>query len=107
MSNPISGIFSGSPALDKAALEKTKRKALERPFGGESDPTKAANAQATAAAAKDDQLLLSPIAKQAMAEPAFDRDKVEAIKQAIKDGSYPLNSRSIAASFAAMEKLID
>ncbi len=105
MSNPISGIFSGSPALDKAALDKTKRKALERPFGGESDPTKAANAQAVAA--KDDQLLLSPIAKQAMAEPAFDRDKVEAIKQAIKDGSYPLNSRRIAESFAAMEKLID
>ena len=104
MSNPISGIFSGSPALDKAALDKSKRKALERPFGGESDPTKAANAQA--AAARDDQLLLSPIAKQAMAEPAFDRDKVEAIKQAIKDGSYPLNSRRIAESFAAMEKLI-
>jgi negative regulator of flagellin synthesis FlgM len=105
MSNPISGIFSGSPALDKAALDKTKRKALERPFGGESDPTKAANAQTVAA--KDDQLLLSPIAKQAMAEPAFDRDKVEAIKQAIKDGSYPLNSRRIAESFAAMEKLIN
>ena len=104
MSNPISGIFSGSPALDKAALDKTKRKALERPFGGESDPNKAAGAQA--AAAKDDQLLLSPIAKQAMAEPAFDRDKVEAIKQAIQDGSYPLNSRRIAESFASMEKLI-
>jgi flagellar biosynthesis anti-sigma factor FlgM len=105
MSNPISGIFSGSPALDKAALDKTKRKALERPFGGDSDPTKAASAQVLAA--KDDQLLLSPIAKQAMAEPAFDRDKVEAIKQAIKDGSYPLNSRRIAESFTAMEKLID
>lgn len=105
MSNPISGLFSGSPALDKAALEKTKRKALERPFDGQSDPAKAASAQV--AATRSDELLLSPIAKQAMAEPAFDRDKVEAIKQAIKDGSYPLNSRRIAESFAAMEKLID
>jgi negative regulator of flagellin synthesis FlgM len=52
-------------------------------------------------------LLLSPIAKQAMAEPAFDRNKVEAIKQAIQDGSYPVNARRIAESFAAMEKLID
>lgn len=104
MSNPISSIFSGSPALDKAALDKTKRKALDRPFDGQSDPAKAASAQV--AAAKDDQLVLSPIAKQAMAEPAFDRDKVESIKQAIKDGSYPMNSRRIAESFAAMEKLI-
>ena len=104
MSNPISGIFSGSPALDKASLEKTKRRALERPFDGQSDPAKAAGAQV--AAARDDQLVLSPIAKQAMAEPAFDRDKVEAIKQAIKDGSYPLNSRRIAESFASMERLI-
>ena len=104
MSNPLSGIFSGSPALDKASLDKTKRKALERPFDGQSDPTKAANAQVTAA--KGDVLELSPIAKKAMAEPAFDREKVEAIKQAIKDGSYPLNSRRIAESFASMEKLI-
>ncbi len=104
MSNPISSIFSGSAALDKAALEKAKRKALERPFEGQSEPAKAAGAQV--AAARDDQLQLSPIAKQAMAEPAFDRDKVEAIKQAIQDGSYPLNSRRIAESFTAMEKLI-
>jgi negative regulator of flagellin synthesis FlgM len=41
-----------------------------------------------------------------MAEPAFDRNKVEAIKQAIQDGSYPVNARRIAESFAAMEKLI-
>ena len=52
------------------------------------------------------ELILSPIAKQAMAEPAFDRNKVEAIKQAIQDGSYPVNARRIAESFAAMEKLI-
>ncbi len=105
MSNPISSIFSGSPALDKAALDKTKRKALERPLDGQSDPAKAAAAQV--ASTKDDELLLSPVARQAMAEPAFDREKVEAIKQAIKDGSYPLNSRRIAESFAAIERLID
>jgi len=105
MSNPISGIFSGSPTLDKAALEKAKRKALERPFDGQSDPAKAELAKV--ATMRDDELVLSPIAKQAMAEPAFDRSKVEAIKQAIKDGSYPVNARRIAESFAAMEKLID
>ncbi len=104
MSNPISSIFSGSPALDKASLEKTKRKALERPQDGQSEPAKAPSAAAVAA--KDDQLVLSEIAQRAMAEPGFDRAKVESIKQAIKDGSYPMNSRRIAESFAAMEKLI-
>lgn len=103
MSNPISSIFSGSPALDKASLDKTKRKALERPLDGQSDGAKAASA---AAAPKDDQLVLSEVAQRAMAEPSFDRAKVESIKQAIKDGSYPMNSRRIAESFAAMENLI-
>ncbi len=103
MSNPISSIFSGSPALDKAALEKTKRKAVERPQDGQADGAKAPSA---AAVPKDDQLVLSEIAQRAMAEPSFDRAKVESIKQAIQDGSYPMNSRRIAESFAAMEKLI-
>ena len=102
MSNPISSIFSGSPALDKAALDKTKRKAVERPVDGQTDGTKASSA----AAPKDDQLVLSEVAQRAMAEPGFDRAKVESIKQAIQDGSYPMNSRRIAESFAAMEKLI-
>ena len=102
MSNPISSIFSGSPALDKAALDKTKRKAVERPVDGQTDSTKASSA----AAPKDDQLVLSEVAQRAMAEPGFDRAKVESIKQAIQDGSYPMNSRRIAESFAAMEKLI-
>ena len=104
MSNPISGVFSGSPTLDKAALDKAKRKVLDRPFDGQSDPVKAEHAKVVAT--RDDELILSPIAKQAMAEPAFDRNKVEAIKQAIQDGSYPVNARRIAESFAAMEKLI-
>ncbi|MEO0316417.1 MAG: hypothetical protein RL404_94 [Pseudomonadota bacterium] len=102
MSNPISSIFSGSPALDKASLDKTKRRAVERPPEGQTDSAKAS----TVAAAKDDQLVLSEVAQRAMAEPGFDRAKVESIKQAIQDGSYPMNSRRIAESFAAMERLI-
>ncbi len=102
MSNPISSIFSGSPALDKASLEKTKRKAVDRPVDGQADSTKAS----TVAASKDDQLVLSEVAQRAMAEPGFDRAKVESIKQAIKDGTYPMNSRRIAESFSAMERLI-
>ncbi|MFZ2738497.1 MAG: flagellar biosynthesis anti-sigma factor FlgM [Burkholderiaceae bacterium] len=39
-------------------------------------------------------------------EPEFDRAKVDAIKQAIQNGQYPLNPRRIAESFVALEQLI-
>jgi negative regulator of flagellin synthesis FlgM len=54
-----------------------------------------------------DTLQLSEVAKRAAAEPSFDREKVEAIKQALRDGNYPMNARRIAESFVAIEKLID
>jgi hypothetical protein len=79
MSNPISSIFSGSAALDKVALEKTKRRALERPGDGQPEATKASKPPVPSA----DTLELSEIAKRAAAEPSFDREKVEAIKQAM------------------------
>ena len=102
MSNPISSIFSGSSALDKVALEKTKRRALELPGDGQPEAPKASKTPAPAG----DTLELSEVAKRAAAEPSFDRDKVEAIKQALSEGNYPMNARRIAESFMAMEKLI-
>ena len=101
MSNPLSGIFSGSPSLDKATLDKAKRKALDSPQSSASETGKA-----KATASREDQLQLSDIAQKAMAEPAFDRSKVDAIKLALQQGNYPLNSRHIAESFVAREKLI-
>jgi negative regulator of flagellin synthesis FlgM len=101
MSNPLSGIFSGSPSLDKATLEKAKRKAIDTP-----QPSPAETSKAKAAVSREDQVQLSDIAQKAMAEPAFDRSKVESIKLALQQGNYPLNSRAIAESFVAMEKLI-
>lgn len=62
-------------------------------------------AQASARPASD-ELNLSEIARQAMKEPEFDRAKVDAIKQAIERGQYPLDSRRIAESFMAIEKMI-
>ena len=41
-----------------------------------------------------------------MAEPDFDRAKVEAIKQAIAQGQYPLDPKRIAESFVAIERMI-
>ncbi len=97
MTDPISNLTS-SNALDKATLEKSKRKA------GDSAVNNAA--ARSAPSALKDEVVLSNIAKRAQEEPAFDRAKVESIKQAIKDGNYPMNSRRIAESFVAIEKMI-
>ena len=102
MSNPISSIFSGSAALDKVALEKSKRRALESPSDGQPEASKAAKPPVP----NQDILELSEVARRAAAEPSFDREKVEAIKQALSEGNYPINARRIAESFVAVEKLI-
>jgi negative regulator of flagellin synthesis FlgM len=51
-------------------------------------------------------LRLSKVAQQVMQEPEFDRAKVEAIKTAIQQGQYPVDSRRIAENFVAIEKMI-
>jgi negative regulator of flagellin synthesis FlgM len=55
---------------------------------------------------RDDELQLSQVARQVMQEPEFDRAKVEAIKLALQEGKYPLDSRRIAENFVAIEKMI-
>jgi len=98
MTDSISKLY-GSPSLDKATLDKTKRKAVDT--GEKSLPT-----SVKAPSSSKDEVVLSNITQKAMAEPAFDRSKVEAIKQAIQDGNYPISSRRIAESFVAIEKMI-
>ena len=39
-------------------------------------------------------------------EPEFDRAKVDAIREAIHNGQYPLDPRRIAESFLAIEQMI-
>ena len=51
-------------------------------------------------------LTLSNVSQRVKDEPDFDRAKVEAIKQAIHNGQYPLNARRIAESFVAIEQMI-
>ncbi len=59
-----------------------------------------------ASVAQADQLQLSEVARQATREPEFDRAKVEAIKQAVQNGQYPLDARRMAESFVALEQMI-
>jgi flagellar biosynthesis anti-sigma factor FlgM len=42
-----------------------------------------------------------------MASEPFDKAKVDAIKDALRNGNYPLDSSRIAESFASIERLID
>ncbi|NQW80221.1 MAG: flagellar biosynthesis anti-sigma factor FlgM [Polaromonas sp.] len=94
-------------------LDSSVRSALDRLDKKVATEANAPNQAALAAEKKPsvakpgaDMLILSDVAKKAMDEPTFDRAKVESIKKAIQDGQYPLDSRRIAESFMAIERMI-
>ena len=66
----------------------------------------AQEAVASSPKAVSDEVVLTEISQKAANESGFDPQKVEAIKQAISDGNYPLDARKIAESFSSLEKLI-
>ena len=92
-----------SDASLRNALDKANRKS--GPQGNVSSELGSTTAP-SAPSPGPDELHLSNVASRAMAEPDFDRVKVESIKQAIQDGQYPLNPRKIAESFHAIEQMI-
>ncbi|WP_019431167.1 flagellar biosynthesis anti-sigma factor FlgM [Limnohabitans sp. Rim47] len=98
MTDPISHF--GRKAQIESASRQATGKGEPRVFA----PT--AEAPVRAAPPATDELQLSSVARQAMQEPEFDRAKVEAIKTAIQQGQYPLDSRRIAENFVAIEKMI-
>ncbi|PUE10216.1 flagellar biosynthesis anti-sigma factor FlgM [Limnohabitans sp. T6-20] len=88
----------------KAQIDSASRQAVAK---GEPRMFSPASQEATRSAAPaTDELRLSKVAQQAMQEPEFDRAKVEAIKTAIQQGQYPMDSRRIAENFVAIEKMI-
>jgi len=97
MSDPISnyGRMTQSNAAVRKAIEKVD------PKGTSAASAKEESAPAKAAPGAD-KVSLSNVAQKVMAQPEFDRAKVESIK----DGNYPVNPRRIAESFVALEKLI-
>ena len=101
MNDPISnyGRKTQSNAAARKAIEKVD------PKGASASSAKEESAPAKASPGAD-KISLSNVAQKVMAQPEFDRAKVESIKQAIKDGNYPVNPRRIAESFVALEKLI-
>ena len=64
-------------------------------------------ASKSAAAAKGaDVAGFNEIKARLKQEPDFDRAKVDAIKESIANGQYPLNPRRIAESFVGLEQMI-
>lgn len=96
----------------QAQIAPVSRKFLDK--GGKAEATQSSPpseteiaARRAAAAAQDAPSVgFAEVQKRLKEEPDFDRAKVDAIKQAIQNGQYPLNPRRIAESFVALEQLI-
>jgi flagellar biosynthesis anti-sigma factor FlgM len=97
MTDPISSI-SRSVRLDTSADSRTKKI--------EEDQGEISRTLRTPEDLRKDKVELSGVQEKAMASPAFDEEKVNRIKQAIRDGQYPLDSKRIAESFVALERVI-
>ncbi|MDP4623401.1 MAG: flagellar biosynthesis anti-sigma factor FlgM [Hydrogenophaga sp.] len=87
-----------------AQMDSSNRQAAAKAQERSSDA--ASETLLKAATAQSDEVKLSEVAQKAMQEPEFDRAKVEAIKLAIQQGQYPMDTRRIAENFMAIEKMI-
>jgi negative regulator of flagellin synthesis FlgM len=73
------------------------------------DAKSAAAKEASASAdtpARADEVVLSDIRERAAAASDFDAEKVQAIKEAIRDGRYPIDAKAIAQHFMALESTL-
>ena len=103
MSDPVSNnAIIASQAASRTALEKLDNKSK----AAKSAPSPEAKAAPAPAPQNADTVNLSNVTQRAKDAPDFDRAKVEAIKTALREGSYPINPRRIAENFVALEKMI-
>jgi negative regulator of flagellin synthesis FlgM len=102
MSDPVSINTRPANAASRSTLDKLDNKSKAVKSSPSAD-TKAANAPAPQNA---DSVNLSNVTQRAKDAPDFDRVKVEAIKAALREGSYPIDPSRIAKNFVALEKMI-
>ena len=103
MSDPISSNaarISSSNSASRTTLDKLNKK----PSAVKSDA--ASESKATVKSQGNDSVNLSNVKDRIDAQPDFDRAKVDAIKAALQQGSYPVNPRRIAENFVSLEKMI-
>ena len=104
MTDPVGNL--GRRAQSDPSVRSAIDKAAPKSAAPDSASAGAAAPKPSTHAPGPDALQLSNVTGRAMAEPDFDRVKVDAIKQALKEGNYPLNPRLIAESFYAIEQMI-
>ena len=101
MTDPISH-FSRMAQMDNSVRQAAKAEKRQSPAVG--------LAGGSGAPATDkpptDEVQLSELARKSLSEPQFDSAKVDAIRRAIQQGQYPLDSRRIAENFVALERMI-
>jgi len=116
MTDAISQYGKQNPSDSSVRSQADKAKKSSAASSGNASSASSASTASTASTEGSDKsasvsrggdtVSLSNVAQKAMAEPDFDRVKVEAIKQAISQGQYPLDARRIAESFVAIEQMI-
>jgi len=101
MTDPISH-FSRMAQMDNSVRQAAKAEKRQSPAVG------LAGGSGAPATAKPptDEVQLSELARKSLSEPQFDSAKVDAIRRAIQQGQYPLDSRRIAENFVALERMI-
>ena len=103
MSDPVSiKARIANQAATRTALDKLDNKSK----AAKSSSATEAKAAPAPAPQNADTVNLSNVTQRAKDAPDFDRAKVEAIKTALREGSYPINPRRIAENFVALEKMI-
>ena len=106
MTNPISQYARLLPAETPVRTPGKVDKNIAAPDGAGSAAMDRPSSVGGTARPGPDVLDLSNITQRTMNEPEFDRAKVDAIKEALKQGQYPLDPRRIAESFVAVERMI-
>ena len=102
-SRPAASDLLARKALDKLSLTTSAATSAGAPVL----PEVALAASKSAAAAQGaDVAGFNEIKARLNQEPDFDRAKVDAIKESIANGQYPLNPRRIAESFVGLEQMI-
>ena len=103
MADPVSiNARIANNSASRATLDKLDNKS--KPVT--SAPSSEAKAAPAPAPQNADTVNLSKIAQGVKDTPDFDRVKVEAIKTALREGTYPIDPRRIAENFVALEKMI-
>jgi negative regulator of flagellin synthesis FlgM len=104
MAIPISGQgLVGTNDIGRREAERVQRSSVASMLSA--DETNATG-QGASPAIQDDELVLSETAMQATDSDAFDQARVDAIRQAISEGNYPLDVRRIAERFQELEDLL-